>query len=165
MRVATLRPRRSAGELMSLRPTMPKISLSDDVGASPITLPLCHMAAEGRSPADTKSPRPARNASTAVAPVVKTVTSASTPSSAKYPFALATRNGTQCSSVPLKMRTLASSAAALPAPHHVASAASRRTAARDFHTEAVLYPMDVRRRMTLLPPLWLPSEQSPINTY
>src|SRR5205823_10685789 len=110
MRVATLQPRRSPGALSSFFPTMPKISVSEDNGARPRTLPVFHIAAEGKSPAEMKSPRPARKASVAVAPVVNTVISASSPSSLKKPFALATWNWTQCSSVPLKIRTLGSAA-------------------------------------------------------
>src|SRR5215472_6641851 len=116
IRVATLRPRRSPGALISFFPTMPKISVSEDNGARPITLPVFHIAAEGKSPAEMKSPRPARKASVAVAPVVNTVISASSPSSLKKPFALATWNWTQCSSVPLKATVTATGDSLLVVP-------------------------------------------------
>jgi len=114
MRVAIFLPRRSLAELISFVLTMPKISVSEDMGEIPTAAPLFHMDAEGRSPAEMKSPRPARNASVAVAPVVKTVSSTSSPSWAKKPRALATCSCTQCSSVPLKILTL--SCARLDAP-------------------------------------------------
>ncbi len=130
---------------------MPKISVSDDIGAMPTALPVFHIAADGRSPAEMKSPRPARNASVAVAPVVNTVTSASRPSSLKNPLAFATWNWTQCSSVPLKIRTFASAAKTGVTASQIAAVASAAKTPSEHRRRDALHRSNERFCMSSSP--------------